>query len=224
MRAVIFDCEGVLVQGEFLPALARLIGKEDEVREITLRGIQGRISWEEGLFKRISMLKGLPYEHVKCVSDRFSITKGAGYVCNILRKNGFRLILVSGGFTILTDRIKKELSLDYAVANELLFGRGLLAGVKTPLSVTSNKAVSIKNVIDDLRLLKDNIVAVIDGANDLALYDIAALKIGFNAQPIVEDRSDHSLIANDLTFILPIILGHYEQDSLCNHDSRSYAT
>ncbi len=199
------------MRGEYLPALATL-DKEDKVREITTQGITGTIGWEDGLYQRINMLKGLTYKQAKTIADNLPIMRGAKYTCKILRKYGFKLILVSGGFTVLADRVKEELGFDYALANEPLFKNGLLVGVKKPLRVNSDKAASIKDIMDDLRISKDDIVAVIDGANDLALCNIVGHRIGFKAQRIIKEKCDHLISAKDLRFILPIILEHYKLD------------
>ena len=108
----IFDTEGVLIDGEFLPELAKVVGKEEEIWEITRKGISGEIEWEKGLIERINELKGVSYDDCKRVSDDMPIMEGAKETFDELRKLGFKTLTVSGGPDILIDRIKEELQID----------------------------------------------------------------------------------------------------------------
>ena len=114
---------------------------------------------------------------------------------------------VSGGFTIMTDRLSKELDLDYVFSNELIFKNGKLDGVK--INVDSDKAKSAKIKINEWNEKKDEIVVIVDGANDVKLFDICGLGIAYRAQDIVKDMATVSLEEKDLSKILPIINNHY---------------
>ena len=118
---VIFDVEGVLYDAEYLPLLAEKMNKEKEVWEITKKGIQGKIDWEEGLRQRVELLKGLDYKTCKDVADSMPIMTGAKELCSALKNAGWKLMAVSGGFTIITDRLKTELGIDHIFTNELVF-------------------------------------------------------------------------------------------------------
>lgn len=200
---VIFDLEGVLVDGEFLPELAKLKGIEDKIWEITLKGIRGEIEWEKGLQMRIEELKGLSYTDCVNVSNRLRLMPGAETACKALREMGFMLASVSGGFTLLAERVQKELGLDYYFANELVFVADRLDSVV--IRVNSNKANSIQGLVKTLKEPKEQIVAVVDGANDLTLFELAGLKVAFCAQPIVESNADVVIRDKDLSLILPAI-------------------
>ena len=102
---VIFDVEGVLYDAEYLPILAEKLNKEDKIWEITKKGIQGVINWEEGLRTRVEELKGLDYETCVEVANDLPIMTGAKEACRVLKAAGWRLMAVSGGFTIMTDRL-----------------------------------------------------------------------------------------------------------------------
>jgi len=204
---VIFDVEGVLFDGEYLPLLAEKINKEDEIWEITKKGIQGAIDWEEGLRTRVDALRGLSFETCKAVADSLPIMTGAKEACRILKAAGWKLLAISGGFTIMTERLQKELDLDFVYSNELIFKDGKLDGVK--VSVDSDKAKSAKIKIQEWNENKDNIVVVVDGANDIALFDISGLDIAFRAQDKVKDLADVILEEKDLSKILDIINKHY---------------
>lgn len=203
----IFDVEGVLYDAEYLPILAEKLHKEDEIWEITKKGIQGVINWEEGLRTRVEALKGLDYETCKEIADALPIMTGAKEACRVLKAAGWKLLAVSGGFTIMTDRLKKELDLDYVYSNELVFKDGKLDGLV--LHVDSDKSKSAKIKIAEWNEKKEDIICVVDGANDVKLFDISGLGIAYRAQDVVKDLATTTLEEKDLSKILDIINKHY---------------
>jgi phosphoserine phosphatase len=205
---VIFDVEGVLYDEEYLPILAEKINKEDEIWEITKQGIQGKINWEEGLRTRVAALKGLDEKICQDVSDSLPIMTGAKETCKILKAAGWKIMAVSGGFTLMMDRLKEELDLDYIFSNELIFKDGKLDGVE--INVDSNKAKSAITKIEEWGEKKEDIVCVVDGANDIKLFDICGLSIAYRAQDIVKDLATTTLEEKDLSKILDIINKHYK--------------
>jgi len=203
----IFDVEGVLLDAEFLPILAEKIHKQDEIWTITRQGIEGTINWEEGLRRRIEILKGIDYETCKEVSDSLKIMIGAKEACRALKAAGWKIMAVSGGFTIMTDRLKKELDLDYVFSNELLFRDGKLDGVT--IDVDSDKAKSAIIKINEWKEEKKNIVVVVDGANDIKLFNICGLGVAFRAQDRVKELATVTLEEKDLSKIIGLINKHY---------------
>ena len=200
--------EGVLYDAEYLPILAEKINKEQEIWDITKKGIQGSINWEEGLQKRVELLKGISRDTCVEVANSLPIMTGAKEACMALKHAGWKILAVSGGFTIMTDRLAKELSLDYVFSNELVFKNGKLDGVT--IHVNSDKAKSAKIKIDEWGIKKDDTAVIVDGANDVKLFDICGLGIAFRAQDLVKDLATISLEEKDLTKILPIINNHYK--------------
>ena len=203
----IFDVEGVLYDAEYLPILAEKVNKEDEIWEITKKGIQGSINWEDGLTKRVELLKGLDFETCKEVADSLPIMTGARNACKVLKDAGWKIMAVSGGFTIMTDRLKEELNLDHVYTNELIFKDGKLDGVT--INVDSDKAKSARVKIEEWNIPKDEIVVIVDGANDIKLFDICNLGIAYRAQDLVKDLATISLEEKNLAKIIPIINQHY---------------
>jgi len=203
----IFDVEGVLYDAEYLPILAEKLNKEDEIWAITKKGIQGSINWEDGLTKRVELLKGLDFETCKEVADSLPIMHGAHQLCKTLKDAGWKIMAVSGGFTIITDRLKDELNLDHVYTNELMFKDGKLDGVK--INVDSDKAKSARVKIEEWNIPKDEIIVIVDGANDIKLFDICNLGIAFRAQDVVKDLATTTLEEKDLTKAIPIINQHY---------------
>ncbi len=205
---VIFDVEGVLYDEEYLPILAEKLNKEDEIWAITKQGIQGKINWEEGLRTRVAALKGLDEKTCQEVADALPIMTGAKEACAALKAAGWKLMAVSGGFTLMMGRLQKELGLDYVFSNELVFKDGKLDGVN--ISVDSDKSTSAKIKIEEWGESKENIVCVVDGANDVKLFDVCGLGIAYRAQDLVKDLATTTLEEKDLSKIVDIINKHYK--------------
>ena len=204
---VIFDVEGVLFDAEYLPILAEKIDKEKEIWEITKQGIQGKINWEEGLKTRVKALQGLDFKTCQDVANSLPIMTGAREACKALKEAGWKLMAVSGGFTIMTDRLQKELNLDYVFANELKFIDGKLDDVI--INVDSDKAKSARIKIEEWGIKKEDIVVVVDGANDIKLFDICGLGIAYRAQDLVKDLATVTLEEKNLAKIIDLINQHF---------------
>jgi len=203
----IFDVEGVLLDAEFLPILAEKINKQDEIWAITRLGIEGKINWEEGLKKRIELLRGIDFQTCKEVSDSLKIMTGAKEACRALKAAGWKIMAVSGGFTMMTDRLKDELDLDHVFSNELIFKDGKLDGVV--IDVDSDKAKSAMIKIKEWDEKKENIVVVVDGANDIKLFNICGFGVAFRAQDMVKELATVTLEEKDLSKLIGLINKHY---------------
>ncbi|MDH3312322.1 MAG: phosphoserine phosphatase SerB [Nitrosopumilus sp.] len=206
----IFDVEGVLYDEEYLPILAEKLNKESEIWEITKQGIQGKINWEKGLRTRVAALRGLDEKTCQEVADALPIMTGAKELCRVLKSAGWKLMAVSGGFTLMMDRLQKELGLDYVFSNELKFKDGKLDGVV--IRVDSDKSKSAKIKITEWGEKKEDIVCVVDGANDVKLFDICGLGIAYRAQDLVKDLATTTLEEKDLSKVLDIINKHYKME------------
>lgn len=213
---IIFDVEGVLLNAEYLPVLAQKFGpqKEKEIWDITKQGIRGDINWEDGLCKRVNALRGIPYEDALSIGENLEIMPGAKVLCNALRNAGWKMIAVSGGFTIITDRLKKELLLDKIYSNELVFKDGKLDEVI--ISVTSDKSKAVNEIIREWGIRKEDIVVVVDGANDLKLFEIAGFTVGFCPVDVVKARADAIIEIRDLTLLLNLLEKKYGKAVLTN--------
>jgi phosphoserine phosphatase len=202
---VIFDVEGVLLNAEYLPVLSQLMGpeKEEEIWRITKQGIRGEINWEEGLRRRVSALKGISLEDATRIAENLEIMPGAKELCSSLKRAGWRMIAVSGGFSIITERLKGDLGLDKIFCNELIFENGELVDLK--MNVTSDKAAAVMPTIKDWKVNRTDTVVVVDGANDLSLFDIAGYTVGFCPVEKVKERSDAVLEIRDLSLLLNLL-------------------
>ena len=198
---IIFDVEGVLLNAEYLPILAQVFGpsKEKEIWDITKQGIRGDIDWEEGLRKRVNALKGIKFDDAKRIAENLEIMPGAKDLCLSLKDAGWKMIAVSGGFTIITDRLKKELGLDLIFSNVLIFKNGLLDDLD--LIVTSDKSLVVRPTIEQWGLKKEEIVVVVDGANDIKLFDIAGYTVGFCPVELVKNKADDVIELRNLSLL-----------------------
>ena len=203
----IFDVEGVLYDAEYLPILAEKVNMEKEIWDITKKGIRGSINWEEGLRNRVELLQGISYDICKEVADSMPIMPGAKKACLALKNADWKIMAVSGGFDIMTDRLAKELNLDYVFSNELIFNNSKLDSVK--INVDSDKAKSAKIKIEEWNQKKDEVVVIVDGANDVKLFGICGLGIAYRAQDLVKELATVSLEEKNLAKIIPIINNHY---------------
>jgi len=202
---VIFDVEGVLLNAEYLPVLANLLGpeKEKEVWDITNKGIRGEINWEEGLKERVHALRGIGYDQASTIAQNLEIMPGARELCSFLKGLGWKLVAVSGGFTIITDRLYSELNIDKIFSNDLIFEDNKLLDVT--IKVTSDKSASVRSYIEDNGFSSDEIVVVVDGANDLKLFDLSSFTVGFCAVDVVRDKADIVIDKKDLSLLIPVI-------------------
>jgi len=203
----IFDVEGVLYDAEYLPLLAEKVNKENQIWEITKKGIEGKIDWVEGLKERVHLLRGIDYDTCVEVANSLPIMTGAKEACLALKNAGWKIMAVSGGFTIITDRLKKELDLDFIYSNELVFKDGKLDDVVVNVDADKAKAAMIK--INEWDEKKENIITIVDGANDVKLFDITGFGIAFRAQDLVKDLATVTLDEKDLSKIVGLINTHY---------------
>ena len=197
-----------LYDAEYLPILAERVNKEKEIWEITKKGIQGKIDWEKGLIERVRLLRGLDYETCVQVANSLPIMTGAKEACNALKNAGWKLLAISGGFTVITDRLKDELGLDFVYSNELVFKDDKLDGVI--VNVNADKAKTAKTKILEWGEKKEDITVVVDGANDVKLFEISGLGIAFRAQDLVKDLATVTLDEKDLSKIVGLINNHYK--------------
>ncbi len=213
---IIFDVEGVLLNAEYLPMLAQLIGpeKEKEIWDITKQGIRGEINWEEGLSRRVAALRDISLENAQRIGENLQIMPGAVELCSALKRAGWKMIAVSGGFTLITDRLKGELGLHKIFSNELIFRNGKLFDVN--ITVTSDKAAAVTRIVNEWGIRREDTVAVIDGANDLKLLAIAGFTVGFCPVDKVKEKADAVIEIRDLSLLLNLLEKKFGKAVLAN--------
>ena len=212
MRLVAIDVDSTLIQDEVIDLLAAEAGCGARVAEITERAMAGELAFEDALRQRVGLLAGLPHEVVQQARDRLRLTPGARTFVRTLKRLGYRIALLSGGFTEFTDHLQRDLGVDYAFANELEVADGRLTGrVVGPVVDRRRKAELLEEVASREGIALAQTVAVGDGANDLDMLAAAGLGIAFNAKPLVRAAADTALSVPYLDAIL-FVLGLRRDD------------
>ncbi|MEA3198793.1 MAG: phosphoserine phosphatase [Thermoplasmata archaeon] len=211
-RLVVFDMDSTIVDGEVINELARAAGVEPQVARITERAMKGEMDFQQALRERVRMLKGLTVQDLEAVAAGLRLTPGADDLVRTLKEMGFRLALISGGFTFFTDRLKTELGFDYTYANRLVIREGVLTGeVEGEIIDMHRKGEILRELAEREGLKRDEVVAVGDGANDQIMIKNAGLGIAFNAKEILKRAASGSLSKENLKGIL-YALGATEHD------------
>ncbi|KAI8874112.1 phosphoserine phosphatase serb [Ramicandelaber brevisporus] len=214
-RLVVFDMDSTLIQQEVIDEIARENNVMDKVAEITEAAMNGEIDFKESLRRRVSLLKGTPVSVLDKVRDRLVFTEGAHYLCRALKRLGFKLAVISGGFIPLANYVKNELGLDYAFANNLKVshdGLHLTGETIGPIVDAERKAELLEVIAQAESVNLDQVVAIGDGANDLKMLARAGLGIAFNAKPQVQSKARARINQKSLKYVLQL-LGYSEQDA-----------
>ncbi|MCL4156275.1 UNVERIFIED_CONTAM: hypothetical protein GTU68_027406, partial [Idotea baltica] len=205
-RLVVLDVDSTLIQDEIIDLLAAEAGCEEAVAAITEAAMRGEIDFEESLVQRVALLEGLDELAMMRARENVRFTPGARTFVRTLRRLGFRIALISGGFTFFTDHLRSELKVDHAFANVLELHDGRLTGRVTGRVVDrAHKATLLRQVAELEGITLDQTVAVGDGANDLDMLAAAGLGIAFNAKAAVRDVADTTVNVPYLDAILFVL-------------------
>ncbi|RKP07876.1 HAD-like domain-containing protein [Thamnocephalis sphaerospora] len=214
-RLVVFDMDSTLIQQEVIDEIARHAGVVDQVAVITEAAMNGEIDFNESLRRRVALLKGTPVSVLAEVRDRLTFTEGAHFLCRALKRLGFKLAVISGGFMPLATYVKNELNLDYAFANQLKTspdGLTLTGETVGPVVNGERKAELLEVIAQAESVSLDQVVAVGDGANDLWMLAKAGLGIAFDAKPRVQEQARARINQKSLKYVL-YLLGYTDNDA-----------
>lgn len=189
---LVSDMDSTLITIECIDEIADMLGLKPQVAAITERSMQGELDFAQSLTQRVALLEGLEETSLERVyRERLQLTRGAETLLAACRTHGVRFMLVSGGFTFFTERLKTELGLDYAYANELEIVDGRLTGrIKGEIVDAAAKRQLLIAKREELGLRPDQVIAMGDGANDLLMLAEAGLGIAFDAKPVVRAQAD----------------------------------
>ena len=202
-RLVVLDVDSTLVQGEVIEMLAAQAGCEAEVARVTASAMAGELDFEASLRARVALLDGLPVSAVDAVRSEVRLTPGARTLVRTLKRLGWAVGIVSGGFTCVTDDLVAELGLDHALSNVLEVVDGRLTGrVLGGVVDRARKAEALREFAAAEGLTMAQTVAIGDGANDLDMLGAAGLGIAFNAKPVVREAADAALSVPFLDAVL----------------------
>ncbi|KAG0171783.1 hypothetical protein DFQ30_000390 [Apophysomyces sp. BC1015] len=213
-RLVVFDMDSTLIRQEVIDEIAKYAGVVDQVAAITEAAMNGEIDFKESLRRRVSLLSGTNVNVLEAVKQNLTFTEGAHFLCRALKKLGFKLAVISGGFMPLALYVKAELGLDYAFANQLKVSPDGLTftGETTGPIVDGVRKAELLDVIAQAEgVTLNQVIAVGDGANDLWMLNKAGLGIAFNAKPRVQEQARARINQKSLKYVLTL-LGYSEKD------------
>jgi len=202
-RVVVFDCDSTIIKEEVIDELAKIAGVEKSVRKVTARAMNGEIDFDQSIKKRVNLLKGLTTDQLEKLTHTIHLTPGAQELISALRFMGYKVGVISGGFSFFTNYLKKQLNLDYVFANELEIENGKTTGrIKGGILGAESKAEIINQIAEKENISVDQIVAVGDGANDRFMLQKAGLAIAFNPKEVLKEFSDGIITSEDISGLL----------------------
>ncbi|MFW6323476.1 MAG: phosphoserine phosphatase SerB [Desulfovibrionales bacterium] len=202
-RLVAFDMDSTLIDAEVIDELAKLAGAGDEVAGITASAMRGEIDFKESLRRRVGLLKGLSEDVLQEVAGQLPLTDGAERLISVLKALGYKIAILSGGFTYFGEHLKKRLGFDYVYANVLEIKNGQLTGkISGDIVDGPGKARLLSEIAQQENVNLQQVIAVGDGANDLPMLDIAGLGIAFHAKPLVKKGAKQAISHGGLDTIL----------------------
>ncbi|WP_151775595.1 phosphoserine phosphatase SerB [Streptomyces abyssomicinicus] len=189
-RLVVMDVDSTLIQDEVIELFAAHAGCEEKVAEVTAAAMRGELDFEQSLHARVALLEGLDASVVEKVRSEVRLTPGARTLVRTLKRLGYQVGVVSGGFTQVTDDLKERLGLDFAQANTLEIVDGRLTGrVIGEVVDRAGKARLLRRFAAEAGVPLAQTVAIGDGANDLDMLNTAGLGVAFNAKPVVREAA-----------------------------------
>jgi phosphoserine phosphatase len=213
-RLIAFDMDSTLIAAEVIDELAKAAGVADEVSAITESAMRGELDFKQSLRRRVALLKGLDQSAMEEVAGTVPLTEGAERLIRTLKMLGYRIAILSGGFTYVGRRLQTKLGVDYVYANELEVVDGKLTGELVGDIVDGErKAALLRDIASRENISLLQTVAVGDGANDLPMLGVAGLGIAFRAKPVVKEGAEQAISTLGLDGIL-YLLGVRDRDAL----------
>jgi phosphoserine phosphatase len=194
-KLLTMDMDSTLITIECIDEIADMQGLKPQVAEITEAAMRGEIEFQESLTRRVALLKGLDASALQRVYDeRLHLSPGAEIMLTAVKAAGLKTLLVSGGFTYFTDRIKQRLGLDYTHSNVLEIADGKLTGrVVGGIVDADEKKRTVERVCAELGVSPKQAIVMGDGANDLKMMGISGMSVAFRAKPVVRAQADIAL-------------------------------
>jgi phosphoserine phosphatase len=189
------DMDSTLISIECIDEIADFAGRKAEVAAVTESAMRGEIDWPESLRRRVKALAGLDANSLgRVYEERLRFNRGAEKLLAAARRNGVKTLLVSGGFTYFTDRVRDKLGFDHAYSNRLdIQGSKLVGTVSGPLVDAPGKAAHVARLKKELGLSRERVIAIGDGANDLPMMAEAGTSVAYHAKPVVKAKADYAL-------------------------------
>ncbi len=205
-RLIVFDMDMTIVDFEIINRLASFAGVDEQVKAITEMAMNGEMDFKESLSQRVRLLKGMKLATLQEIAADLQLTPGSEELLHHLKHMGYKIALISGGFTYFTDVLKERLGFDYTFANELEIKDGVLTGeIKGEIIDAEAKGRIIYRLAELEKISPDSIVAVGDGANDCLMIKNAGLGVAFNAKEVLKKVSDGTLSRENLLGLLNVL-------------------
>ena len=202
-RLVVFDMDSTLIRGEVINVLAKHVGAGKQVAKITESAMNGDIDFKKSFSRRVALLKGIEEKVLARVAEKLILTEGAERVIDTLKKLGYKIGIISGGFDYFGEFLQKRLNLDYVFANVLEIENGKVTGNVTGDIIDGmRKAEILKTIATVENISLQQTIAIGDGANDLPMISIAGLGIAFHAKSIVKKNAQKSISSVGLDGLL----------------------
>lgn len=202
-RLIVFDMDSTLIQSEVIVEMAKAHGVGDKVHAITERAMEGHLNFDDSLVERVRLLKGLREDLLKEIVEEIKLTEGVEEFVKTVKSLGYKVAIISGGFTYFANYFKEKLGIDYAFANELHFENGFLSGeVQGSIVNAEKKAMLVDLIAQQEGIRLEQVVAIGDGANDLQMLAKAGLGIAFHAKEIVKQSAKQHMSHGPMTSIL----------------------
>lgn len=201
-QLLVADMDSTMVIGETLDELAEYAGIKDKIAAITARAMNGELVFEDALRERIALLDGLPESALEETWARTELMPGAVTLVRTMKAHGAHAVLVSGGFTYFTSRVRAACGFDVDLGNRFIFKNGKLAGVEAPILGRETKLATLIGTAGERQIPLSQAVAVGDGANDLDMIRAAGLGVAYHAKPVVAAEARVRVDHGDLTALL----------------------
>ena len=193
-RLICFDMDSTLIQTECIDELAERAGVGEQVRAITESAMRGEIDFKESFTQRVALLKGLDVSVMKEIAENMPITEGVERLMFVLKRYGYKIAILSGGFTYFGEHLQKKFGIDYVYANELEVEDGKLTGRYLGDVVDGKRKAELLRLIAQVEKVDiAQTIAVGDGANDLPMLSLAGLGIAFHAKPKVKENARQAI-------------------------------
>lgn len=216
-RLICFDMDSTLIETEVIDELAERAGVGEKVRAITERAMRGEIDFKESFTERVALLKGLDESVMKEIAESLPITEGVERLMRVLKRAGYKIAILSGGFTYFGNYLKHKFGIDYVYANELEIVGGKLTGHYVGDIVDGQRKAELLKLLAQVENVDiAQTIAVGDGANDLPMITVAGLGIAFHAKPKVKQTARQSISTIGIDGVL-YFLGF--KDSFINEPS-----
>ena len=205
-RLFVFDMDSTLIDAEVIDTLAKAAGVEEKVSKVTEAAMSGKMDYTESFQMRIACLKGLPIEKALAETNKIQLMPGAVELMKYIHDSGGKTAMVTCGFNLVADNVRKQLELDFAYSNALSIENECLTGEAVgPLMTTDSKAKVLDELIQKTGIPYEECMVIGDGANDICMFKKAGYSIAFNAKPLVQKQAHAIVNEKDLRNVIPII-------------------